>query len=319
MKSRIGTLLHWLAWGLLVNAGIVLFVRYFGMIEYPPYVQIVAFPEWIAGTLAIGALIELFRKHAELVAAHCIAIALIIYAQPNVKSEWPVTTIGQDVEILTANLKLGGAIDDVVTLILRERPDIVFLQECDENCATQLETKDIKKLLRYQVVDAQPDSAGGAVLSKFPLTKPTELFRPAAIGNEFAMPEAILEIPEIGTVAVKSAHPFPPVFQQERFWASGLQALAKFSMHYGSMPVIVAGDFNAGVEHKQFRDVMDSGRLRDAGAELGINKITWRMDNRPYIQATLDHVLFSGATARSYLTLPLAKSDHNALLVTIRF
>jgi endonuclease/exonuclease/phosphatase (EEP) superfamily protein YafD len=319
MKSRLSTLLHWLAWGLLVNAGIVLFVRYFGMIEYPPYVQLVAFPEWIAGTLAIGALIELFRKHAELVAAHCIAIALILYAQPNIKSEWPVTTIGQDVEILTANIKQGAAIDDLVTLIVREKPDLVFVQECNDVCETKLTDKPIKKLLRYQVIDARPGSEGGAILSVFPLTKPAELFRQQAIGNEFAMPEAILELPELGTVAVKSAHPFPPTPQEERFWASGLQALAKFSMHYGSMPVIVAGDFNSGAEHKQFRDVMDSGRLRDAGAELGIDKVTWKMDGRPYIQATLDHVLFSGATARSYLVFPLAKSDHSAVLVTIRF
>lgn len=294
-------------------------MRYFGIIEYPPYVQLVSFPHWVAASLAVGAVIELFRRHAELVAAHGIAIALILFLQPNMKSDWPVTTIGKDVAVLTANIKMGAAIEDLVTLILREQPDIVFVQECNQLCADALQSKPVKKVLRYQVLDPRPDSAGAAILSAYPLTTPTELFRQSAIGSEFSMPEAILEIPEIGTVAAKSAHPFPPVPQSERFWASGLTALAKFSMHYGAMPVLVAGDFNAGVEHKQFRDVMDSGRLRDAAAELGIAKPTWQMDGRPFIEATLDHVLFSGAVARSYLVFELEGSDHKAVLATLQY
>ena len=311
--------MHWLAWLLLVNAGVVLFVRFFGLIEYPPYVQMVSFPTWVAASLALGAVVELFRRHAELVAAHCIAIALILFLQPNMKSDWPVTTTGTEVEVLTANIKMGAAIEDLVALIVREKPDIVFVQECTQLCADALESKPIKKLLRYQVLDPRPDSAGAAILSVFPLSTPTELFRQSAIGSGFAMPEALLEIPDLGTIAVKSAHPFPPVPQYERFWASGLAALAKFSMHYGSMPVLVAGDFNSGIEHKQFRDVMDSGRLRDAAAELGISKPTWSMDGRTYVEATLDHVLFSGAVARSYLLFGLENSDHKALLVTVRY
>jgi endonuclease/exonuclease/phosphatase (EEP) superfamily protein YafD len=64
---------------------------------------------------------------------------------------------------------------------------------------------------------------------------------------------------------------------------------------------------------------MDSGRLRDAATELGIDKPTWTMDGRPFIQATIDHILFSSGTARSYLLFPIAGSDHQAVLATIRF
>lgn len=318
VKSKLSTALHWLAWLILANAALVLFVRFFGILEIPPYVQLVVFPEWVAGSLVVAAVIELFRKHAELVAAHCIAIALILLANPNMKSEWPVTTVGVEMNVLTANIKLGQGIDSLVELIERENPDLVFVQECDQACADALSSKSIRKQFRHQLLDPKPNSAGAAILSVYPFSLPTELFRPQALGTEFSMPEAILDVPEVGTIAVKSAHPFPPVPQQERLWSSGLQALSKFAMHYGSMPVVVAGDFNAGVEHKQFRDVMDSGRLRDAATELGIDKVTWSMDGQPYVQATIDHILFSSGTARAYMVFPLDGSDHQALLATIR-
>lgn len=319
MKSKLGTALHWLAWLILANAIVVLFVRFFGLIEFPPYVQLVAFPEWVAASLAYAAAIEIFRKHAELVAAHCIVIALILFAQPNMKSDWPVTPVGTEIEILTANIKMGQGIDALVELIKREEPDLVFVQECNQRCADALHGKGIKKLLQHQILDPKANSAGAAILSKYTFSIPVEPFRPQALGTEFSMPEAILEVPEVGTIAVKSAHPFPPVPQAERLWASGLQALSKFAMHYGSMPVIVAGDFNSGVEHKQFRDVMDSGRLRDAAVELGVDKYTWTMDGRRYVQATIDHILFSSGQARSLLVYPIEGSDHQALLSTIRF
>jgi endonuclease/exonuclease/phosphatase (EEP) superfamily protein YafD len=79
--------------------------------------------------------------------------------------------------------------------------------------------------------------------------------------------------------------------------------------------VLVAGDFNATVDHAQFRDLLSDG-YRDAAEQAGAGYLPTYPTDRwwgPIIG--IDHVLTRGAVADSAATYSLPRSDHRALLV----
>ena len=78
---------------------------------------------------------------------------------------------------------------------------------------------------------------------------------------------------------------------------------------------ILAGDFDATLDHAELRDVAGGG-YEDAGDVLGSGlRTTWPSDPRTRLPVTIDHVLADACCAPHSLdTFPMAGSDHRALL-----
>ena len=83
-------------------------------------------------------------------------------------------------------------------------------------------------------------------------------------------------------------------------------------------PAIVAGDFNASFDHRQFRDVLEAG-MRDAVDQSGSGYVpTFPVGRRYPPLISIDHVLTRGPiTATSVDTLELRGTDHLAVVATL--
>ncbi|MGH9271923.1 MAG: endonuclease/exonuclease/phosphatase family protein, partial [Ilumatobacteraceae bacterium] len=86
----------------------------------------------------------------------------------------------------------------------------------------------------------------------------------------------------------------------------------------GDEPAIVAGDLNATFDHRQFRDLLDTG-LRDAVEQAGAGYVpTYPVGRRFPPLISIDHILTRGRiTATDVETQELPGTDHRALLATL--
>ena len=82
-------------------------------------------------------------------------------------------------------------------------------------------------------------------------------------------------------------------------------------------PVIVPGDFNATVDHAQFRDLLGGG-FDEGALDSGAGYLPTYPTDRWYPPLLgIDHVLSRGLWAESARTYDLPGSDHRALLVRL--
>jgi endonuclease/exonuclease/phosphatase family metal-dependent hydrolase len=117
--------------------------------------------------------------------------------------------------------------------------------------------------------------------------------------------------------AFVALHLSPPYDQPFGIWRREIAALrGTLAGLPDRAPVIAAGDFNATVDHAQFRDLL-SGGYHDAAEDAGAGYLPTYPDDRwwgPLIG--IDHVLTRGrASAFAADTFSVPNSDHRALLV----
>jgi endonuclease/exonuclease/phosphatase (EEP) superfamily protein YafD len=110
-------------------------------------------------------------------------------------------------------------------------------------------------------------------------------------------------------------HPPPPTRRQLTRWEPDLRALPPAGRRGGAR--ILAGDFNATLDHAELRRILDAG-YRDVAASVGAGwRATWPSTGRlPGV--AIDHVLIPEhwrALRAEVLALP--GSDHRAVLAEI--
>ncbi len=214
------------------------------------------------------------------------------------------------VRVLTANVEYGGAVPALVDAARRERPDLLFVQECDPACADALAAA-LGGRLPHRAGAAREDAAGSVVLSAFPLAAPVAL-----PGTALEMPGATARIG--GTaVRLRLAHPLPPVPGLVGRWRRELGLLRDDAAARRGAPAVVAGDFNAAQDHAAFRAVLRAGGLHDAARLAGRARTpSWPADLPVPAWTQIDHVLVSGDfSVRDARFLDLPGSDHRALVV----
>ncbi|MCX5391750.1 endonuclease/exonuclease/phosphatase family protein [Streptomyces sp. NBC_00094] len=214
------------------------------------------------------------------------------------------------VRVLAANVEFGQATGALTEAIRRERPQLVFVSECDRACGHALTTAFAAELPHHASVDAD-GSVGSVLLSAYPLTD--ERVIPAVMG----MPGATAEIAGV-PVRLQLAHPLPPMPDQVDLWKRELGRIANAARHRTG-PLLVAGDFNASQDHAAFRSILDSGNLQDAARLADVSRTpTWPMEGPlpPFVQ--IDHVLVTeDFSVRGIRFLDLAGSDHRAVLTDL--
>jgi len=235
---------------------------------------------------------------------------------------------GPVLRVLTANLLHGHADAGAVVGLVRDtRADVLFVQELTGEAADRLRRHGIGDLLPHQ--ELQPSLRDTGIYARHPLTaEPADgdelgwmrrsggSHRP---GRWACWCAARLE-PAPGTfvrlVCVHAPPPLPP--WRARGAASWRQGLAGIP-DPGELPVVMAGDFNATLDHAQFRRLLARG-YADAAATAGRGLVpTWgpEPDGRPGL-LTIDHVLTdSRCVTRTTAAHRLAGSDHRALYAEI--
>ncbi|MEV7090579.1 endonuclease/exonuclease/phosphatase family protein [Streptomyces sp. NPDC093085] len=218
------------------------------------------------------------------------------------------------IRVLTSNVEFGHAAEGLVDAIRRERPDLVFVQECEYACVRLLTERIPRADYPYRNVVAASGAEGSSILSRFPLTDTP------GIPGTLAMPGAAARVGG-RTVQLQLAHPLPPIPGMVAHWRTELDRIRTYAAgeRAAGAPVILAGDFNATRDHAAFRALLDAGRLRDGALLGGAGRTpSWPADVPRPLGAQIDHVLVSDDFAvRGARFLDLADTDHRSLVVDL--
>ncbi len=218
--------------------------------------------------------------------------------------------------VLTASLLAGRAVAGVAAgLVCRQRADVLFVQELTSDAEAGLGRAGLGDLLPYRVMQPVPYGPRGSIYARYPLRGGPPTAPPSA-----ARCTASLDLPSGQFVQLACIHTAPP----KPAWSPGATARWRSQLSAlpapGGSPAILAGDFNATLDHAQFRRLLRRG-WADAASQAGHGlSLTWgpRPGRRPALLA-IDHVL----TDRHCAVLGtsahvLTGSDHRALYAELR-
>jgi endonuclease/exonuclease/phosphatase (EEP) superfamily protein YafD len=193
---------------------------------------------------------------------------------------------------------------------------VLFLQELSEDAVTRLKQAGLTDLLPHELADIIGYRyRGSGIYARYPLSNGL------AIGPSYAsQPAARLDLPSGGSVQLVCVHPHPPIPPWHGpavpRWRMELAALPS----PGDLPMILAGDYNATLDHAQFRRLLRLG-LVDAASQVGNGLVpTWgpEPNGRPVL-LPFDHVLIDPRCAvLATSTHRLPGSDHRALYAEFR-
>ncbi|MCK2220248.1 endonuclease/exonuclease/phosphatase family protein [Actinomadura sp. ATCC 31491] len=275
------------------------------LVSFTPYFALAA-----ALTLVPAALLRSRAAVAILLAvcaclAWCVAPRAIASAEP---------AQGRPLRLLTANLNGGrGDAATIVGLVRSHDVDVLSLQELTYSERGRLKAAGLESLLPYQVTRPEvwgPEGSG--LYARYPLRERTGLFRP--VGHH--MPVAEVSLPGGQAVEVVVVHPVAPVPSTVPEWHDGVATLPPAPA--SGPPRVLAGDFNATLDHAVLRDLLGTG-YTDAAAATGEGLVpTWPMRRFPPLVA-IDHVLTDGrAGAVAVRIHDVPGSDHRALFADLR-
>jgi endonuclease/exonuclease/phosphatase (EEP) superfamily protein YafD len=297
------------AWAPAVLLALWAVCRLLGLERGYPLVPLMAFTPLAGGIGVVAtALLSITRRWGPAALAAAATIALACVVLPRV---FPHGAAGraQPLRIMSANVALDGVdASTVVLLVRRYRPDVLSLQELTPHLAAELERTGLRDLLPHAVVNARTGPRGTGLYSHLPLRRAAE---PA--GTTFAMAAAIVRTPGGSVEAVTVSPPAPDRPSRIGGWRRDLRALP-----HGDAPRILAGDFNATLDHHELRRILSTG-YRDAAATAGAGlRSTWPQGRRITPGVAIDHVLVPEAWGvRDFKVLPLPGSDHRAVMAEV--
>ena len=293
----------------------------FGLDHRSPWVQLVSF-RWqllLAGAvvLIVLGLVTLRVRRAWPFTAGLLVVLLIGAGMvaPRAIAD-PAPTAGTPFTVLSFNTYEGRAdVNALADLIRSARPDVVALPEAGQRFASKLAPliEPMGYRLRSSVGEDTPDVQGvtAAVAARLGDVN----FK---IGhNTSSFPDVQMTGGTLGTMQVVAFHSVAPVPGAVPEWRDDMALLPTWCA--GSTPAIVAGDFNATLDHSLLRAGMVG--CGDAASQRGDGLLpTWGPTDRTRtIGPQIDHVLAThGIEASSFRVVDLPGSDHHAILATLR-
>ncbi|WP_306366387.1 endonuclease/exonuclease/phosphatase family protein [Nocardiopsis sp. CC223A] len=307
----------------LVAAGFAAFavLRELGLERGFPLVPLMAYTPYVAGAavlaVTVAGVLRRWVSLAVLAVAAAVLVAAVLPREVDLMGRGFMH--GPALRVMSFNALGGGArVDEIVDLVRTQEVDVLALQEVTPELLSDLSAAGLDDLLPYTVDHSGAGVEGSTVHAVLPLTDAGSLNGP----DWFAMPVAAMEVPDRaygGTAAVEvvSVHTPPPLDPRyTAAWEAELAALTAPPPQ--GVRRILAGDFNATLDHAALREVLDSG-YQDAAADLGEGfRPTWPVLGRVLPPVTIDHVLVPLDTEPSDLeVVEVAGSDHRAVIVTV--
>jgi endonuclease/exonuclease/phosphatase (EEP) superfamily protein YafD len=309
-RSSGARLSWWLASITLVGLALPVAARLLGL-EWGPLAYVVSLVPWVTLALLVPFVTALAVRSWPLVGvagallALCIAWIAPLYVGSG-QAEDPALTVA------TVNLAFGnGDADAVVALVRDQGIEVLSLQELTPASLDALEKAGLDELLAYREVRAEPGFTGIGLWSAIPLTATAALdgFQSRAIRGQVQGPAGVL--------TVYAIHPVAPGPRDNSLWQAELELLAA-ELGQATMPVLVAGDFNATRDHRAFRQLEALGYV-DAVNQAGVGFMpTFPQERFPVALVAIDHVLTrdTGLIAVEAHTVSIPGADHRALIVT---
>jgi endonuclease/exonuclease/phosphatase (EEP) superfamily protein YafD len=287
-----------------------------------PFAQVVSFrPYALVGVaalvLVLAALSWRFRQLV--LPAVALAVVLAVGAAVTVPrtQAGPVPTGGRPLTVLSFNTLDGAAdVTALAELIRTERPDLAALVEVGPWYRDRLAP--LVEPLGYRMVTATGTDDDGV----------TDVFGVTALvaGHlgevtsevDTSTPFPIVEIAggELAATRFVAFHAVAPRRGDVRQWTADLGTLERYCA--GGTPTIVAGDFNATLDHSVLRGA--TAGCSDAAAQRGRALWpTWPTWMPGWFGPQIDHVFATTPIAAEDFTVrEVAGSDHRAVVVRLR-
>ena len=287
-------------------------------------VQLLSFTPWLTLPAAAAALLA-FPARSRLLQVLTVALlAVQLFWLLPTDANRPVTGPpghgAARLVVMNINSELGGADPaEIVRLVRENHVDLLSIQEYSQALEDRLAQAGLGGLLPNRVSHPRDGAAGAAVYSSFAV-KEIGL----VAGTPFSMPVVRLDlgVPTAGTgLMVVNVHTHAPVDGEVGQWRSDLASVARTSSV--ATPLLLAGDFNATYDHREFRGLLDgggkAGKLVDVAATLGSRLVpTWPMRDYQLPGVTIDHLVTSqDVTGSGYSVHQIGGTDHAAVIATL--
>lgn len=220
---------------------------------------------------------------------------------------------GAPVTVVSLNAGRGHADASSLAAVIGESdPDILVLVEAGEPLLKALEAEIPGWAYVHRTGEVfTGGSVDTVILSGHPLREEA----PAVLQSQGALfdaPVAVIEHPEAGRIRVAGIHPAPPTHAPSS-WAGSLRRLAAWKEEHASMPLVLAGDFNATTAHPHFRTL--AAGLVDASPAWGPWAAgTWPANSAIPAFAGIDHVLARGLAVRTAERFSVSGTDHHGIV-----
>lgn len=299
-----------IAWPLALAAAVWAVARYALPDFAVEVVALIAFtPQATAAALLALVICAVLRKWAAAALALVAAAALVLAVAPRALGG-PDERPGRELRIVTVNVRLGQAAPRaIVELARRERADVVLIQELTPLLVSALDGAGFAAGYPQRVLRPGLGGSGLGVYSRFPLGSPR--------GRAGGIAAATARVPGATPVELVAVHTRSPRSSEDFLrWRRDLRALPRARR---SGPTrILAGDFNATLDHRELRTVIDSGYVDAADAVGAGLHPTWPETRRIPAAVAIDHVLVDPRIAvRSVEIHPVRYTDHRALVARV--
>ena len=291
-------------------------LRTLGLDRGHPLVALVAFTPYAAALAPFPVVVALLlRRRLTAAVAALAALALLVAVLPRAlpgPQHARAGEPGRSLVVMTANLRFGDGDAAAILRLVREHDvDVLSLQELTHDAMRRLDAAGIAALLPGRAVRAGTRWSGQGLLARAPLR---------ALAPRSGLPathvEAVLSPRDAPALRVVAVHPLPPISRTNtRAWRVALRRLP--GPDAGGVPRLLLGDFNATLDHRELRRVLDRGYVDAADATGdGLNPTWPTTGGRPPL--TIDHVLFPPPLEVRRVSLhAIAGSDHRALIAEL--
>ncbi|MFD1939472.1 MULTISPECIES: endonuclease/exonuclease/phosphatase family protein [Nonomuraea] len=263
----------------------------------------------VAGT-AVAAVLAV-RRRAAAVPALAAVLALATGVLPRAFAD-PLTARGPALKVLSINLFSRADAQAVVSLVREFDPDVFSALELGPETVRRLDAAGLDTLMPYRVLQPAWGATGSGLYAKHPLTELKGLFTP--IGHN--MPAATVTLPSGARAQVVAIHPNPPLGRMTAEWNASLAAMPPPSP---DVMRVLAGDFNASLDHRAMRDLLAKGYI-DAGEAAGEGLTpTWPHGRLIPPLITIDHVLADRRMGVARVEVrDVPRTDHRAVFAELR-
>jgi endonuclease/exonuclease/phosphatase (EEP) superfamily protein YafD len=282
-----------------------------------PFVDIVAFrPQFAVSALAAAALLARApRTRPAAAAVGAVAMAgLGAVAARAIRFPAPAAA-PDDLSILTFNV-LNGRADtgELATLIARETPHFVVLPEAGSDFRDKLIP--LVETLGYRSwVSTAPGVKDGQGVTLLAASRAGDVQVRSGTGMRLRHLEATGGI--LGRRSLFAVHTAAPVDRRRTAqWLRDLAMVERWC--HGPVAPIVAGDFNATLDHSAFRAALGGCRSAATGTGKGLVG-TYPSSAAPWAGIQIDHVLVpTGTVTTGFEVVDVEGTDHRGVLARLR-
>lgn len=268
----------------------------------------------LAGGAALTTAVGLSRSTLLLMVALVLVAAVpITLAIPAVIPHTVRARPGDEV-IMTSNMEFGHAsAAPILDAVRAHHVDTLVLVEVTPDGLARLDAAGLRALLPHRVGETRTDFRGTVIASTHPLLDEGS-FTPEG-GAE--MPVAQVRTAS-GTYLLRGVHTYAPLPDLTPKWRTGLDDVRDWRARQPqSMPLVLAGDFNASSAMPVFRR-MASG-MTDAQRATGSGWVRTWPNGRSYPPfVALDHLLVRDVSVVASGTVTVADTDHRAIWTRVR-